>query len=151
MMRTIYLLSFTCLLTFAIVSCTEKKSAETQVQSNDTLTINNTDTIFNIVGKKVEVQYPNMTAEINYTSDSTLHWKTIADGKVAEGDETVIYKPVGNGLYFINWIEEDGITVSQVADFKNNKISVYMSYHDPKSKRGQRSADTFEGSLRLVK
>lgn len=149
-MKTIYFLSFISLFTLAEVSCSDKKTAESQTQSDAVPTVNNADTIFNIVGKKVEIQYPTMTAEVTYLSDSTLHWKTTIDGKVGEGDERVIYKPVGNGLYFINWIEKDGITVSQVADFKNNKISVYMSYHDHKSERGQRSADAFEGKLRLV-
>lgn len=148
-MKLTYLLSLTCAVLFIVASCTDKKEVN-NAPSQEMTASSTVDTVFNIVGKKVEIEYPIMSVEASYTSDSTLHWKTTRDGLVSEGDEQVTYKKVGNGLYFINWIEKDGITVSQVIDFNKKIISAFMSYHNPDSERGQRSGDAFEGKFRVV-
>ncbi|GAE85333.1 hypothetical protein JCM10512_3756 [Bacteroides reticulotermitis JCM 10512] len=89
-----------------------------------------------------------MKAEITYSSDSTLHWKTIDQQNVtAEGDEKMSVKQVGDSLFFINWIEQDGETVSQVVDLKKQIVTVFLSYHDPNSDSGQRAGIPFEGKL----
>ena len=105
-------------------------------------------TIYSIIGKHVRIEYPEMKAEITYSSDSTLHWKTInQQNVVAEGDEKMSIKQVGDSLFFINWIEQDGETVSQVVDLKKQIVTVFLSYHDPNSDRGQRTGIPFEGKL----
>ena len=43
---------------------------------------------YSLIGKKGKITFPEMKAEVNYTSDTTLHWKTTNNkGVVAEGDE----------------------------------------------------------------
>ena len=150
-MKIIYYFSILSVLVLTNISCADKKTEKTDnvqqtVQTED-LSLNS---VSSIIGRKIKVEYPTMQAEMTYTSDSTLHWKTIDNGIVAEGDENVAYKAIAKDMYFINWIENDGITVSQVVDFKKNIISVFMSYHDPKSVRGQRAGDLFEGKITIL-
>ena len=56
---------------------------------------------------------------------------------------------VGDSLFFINWIEQDGETVSQVVDFKKKTVTVFLSSHDENSNRGQRGSAFFVGNLKL--
>lgn len=126
-------------LAFALTSCSEKsvKAAENKVDES-----------FSLVGKHATIEYPEMKAEIQYLSDSTLHWKTTSlENEVHEATEKMSYKQVADGLFFVNWIEQDGITVSQVLDSKKGIVSVYLSFADKESDRGERSAIFMEGKV----
>lgn len=138
-------LSVVCFGLLFFISCTNSTENQKE-QKNDDLTSKE----YSLIGKYITVTYPEMRAEITYTSDSTLHWKTIQENnQIAEGDEKIDYKYVGDSLYFINWIEQDGVTVSQVVDFKHEKVTVFLSMHDDNSSRGQRGSVFFEGKLKL--
>jgi len=105
----------------------------------------------NIIGKEVLLTYPTMTAKVTYLSETQLHWQTTdGDGKVEEGTESLSYKRIGANKFFLNWIEQDGTTVSQVLYMDSKTIHVYMSYGDEATGRGGRSANFFEGKVQLV-
>ena len=89
---------------------------------------------------------------VNYISDSLLHWKTIdTTGRVTEGDEKVSYKKVTENLYFVNWIEKDGFTVSQVIDTESGTASAFWSFAKKTSKQGGRDYQFSEGTFRFDK
>ena len=143
-MRIINSLSVLIIVLLSISSCTNKADIQ-NITNQDKAPI----TEYSIAGKQVTVTYPGMKAEITYKSDSTLHWKTTTlDNQISEGDEKMNYKQIGDSLFFINWIEKDGITVSQVVDFRLNKVTVFLSLHDENSDRGQRGSTFFEGKLK---
>lgn len=99
-----------------------------------------------IIGKQAILTYPDFTAEVSYLTDSTLHWKSKnGEGKVAEGHEKVSYKRLNKTQFFLNWIEQDGVTVSQVIDPEQKKATSYVSFPDENSKRGNRTAMFIEG------
>lgn len=101
-----------------------------------------------LIGKKITASYPEMIAEIHYISETELHWKTLDhNNQTGEGNETISYQKVGKNLYFVNWIEKTGETVSQVIDLTNNTVSVFLSYQDDDSTQGKRGSIFFEGSL----
>lgn len=86
--------------------------------------------------------------EEKFLSDTTLHWKyTGPDGVSTESDEHITYRKIGNGLFFVNWIEKTGLTVSQVLDVKKGTAIAFTTLFDEKSDRGQRSSRFLEGSL----
>jgi hypothetical protein len=96
---------------------------------------------FSLIGKKGIITFPEMNAKVKYKSETSLHWKTTdINGNVAEGDETVSYQRLTDSLHFINWIEKDGWTVSQIIDTKEGTVKAYWSFADEKSERGQRSS-----------
>lgn len=104
-----------------------------------------------LVGKKVRLVYPTMTAKVSYLSENELHWQTTeADGAVAEGVENFIYKRIEGNIFFLNWIEADGTTVSQVLDWERKRIQVYLSYSDAEEGRGGRAGTYFEGDVELI-
>lgn len=106
----------------------------------------------NIIGKEVVLTYPTMTAKVKYLSEKQLHWQTTdKEGNVQEGTEDLSYKRIDGSKFFLNWIEEDGTTVSQILDLKAKNIDVYMSYTDSVKGRGGRTADFFSGKVELKK
>jgi Mlc titration factor MtfA (ptsG expression regulator) len=103
---------------------------------------------FSLIGKKGIISYPNMKAYVIYSSDSTLHWKTVDEkGVLNEGNEVIRYKRLNDNLHFLNWIEKDGFTVSQVIDTRNGTVKSFLSFNDDKSARGGRSAMFVDGKF----
>ena len=93
-----------------------------------------------------------MKAEVQYISASKLHWKTTdAKGAIAEGDEQYYYKALTENLHFLNWIEQDGFTVSQIIDTKNGTVKAYWSFADEKSDRGKRDSSFVDAKFDFVK
>jgi hypothetical protein len=98
-------------------------------------------TDYSLISKKGVITFPEMKGEVNYTSDTTLHWKTTDNkGIVLEGDEKISYQKLTENLHFLNWIEKDGWTVSQIIDTKNGTVKAFWSFNDDKSDRGKRSS-----------
>ena len=69
-----------CLLLCSLValiftSCSEKV---TKIEENKS------EEDFSLIGKQVTIEYPEMKAEIQYLSDSTLHWQTTNQQNVVE-------------------------------------------------------------------
>lgn len=101
-----------------------------------------------LVGREVTIEYPDMKADVTYLNDSTLHWSTIGEnGELAEGTEYMSYKNLGDNRFFINWIEQDGITVSQVVDANRGEVTAFISFNDEASSTGKRSATLMVGKL----
>lgn len=123
---------------FALFIACEKKEGQITSKTND----------YSIVGKKATITYPELKAEVFYISDSTLHWKTTDNaGNIAEGDEKINYNLLNENQFFINWIEIDGTTISQVIDTKSKKVITYLSYTDEESTRGKRAGIPIEGTF----
>lgn len=80
--------------------------------------------------------------------ESELEWKALA--MAAEGAHAVEKEPyssydLGDGKYMVNWIEESGLVVSQVADEKNGKVYAFMTWQDEKA-RGKRAELLYKGT-----
>jgi len=81
-----------------------------------------------------------------------LHWKfTDNKGAVTEGDEKIDYKRLTDNLHFLNWIEKDGWTVSQIIDTKEGSVKAFWSFTDENSKRGKRSSMFVDGKFEFIK
>lgn len=105
------------------------------------------DTTETLVGKTAKITYPDFSAEVQYLNDSTLHWKAVdKTGKTNEGTEHISYRQLNTHLYFLNWIEKDGLTVSQVINTKDGEVDAFLSYKDDKSAAG-RAAQFLKGKF----
>lgn len=117
-----------------------EKTADAEVSSTE------------IIGKVGEISFPEFKVEETFVSDSVLHWKIRGDkDSITESNEKISYKKLNDNLFFISWIEKTGLTVSQVLDTKNGTATAFVSRHDEKSDRGQRSSNFFQGKLELKK
>ncbi|MEU2869516.1 MoaF N-terminal domain-containing protein [Streptomyces olivoreticuli] len=69
----------------------------------------------------------------SYSADGkTLDWTALAgpmEGK--SGQEKLTVREVGEGLYFVNWVEASGMTVSHVMDLRTKTVSIYWTYGTP--------------------
>ena len=78
---------------------------------------------YELIGQRVQLLYEGgMKAEVQYLNDTTLHRKTTVNGSVAEEQNTMVQRRIDNSRFFVNWIENDGTTASQVIDFKELKL-----------------------------
>ncbi|RSS80371.1 MoaF N-terminal domain-containing protein [Streptomyces sp. WAC06614] len=65
-----------------------------------------------------------------YSADgTTLSWQAL-EGPMAghSGQERLSVRAVGEGLYFVNWVEASGMTVSHVMDLHHATVSIYWTY-----------------------
>lgn len=137
--------------TFLFSACKNNKEQKT---SDQPIVLEQSDTVnnYSLIGKKAFLAYPEFKAEVSYLTDSTLHWKTIyPDGKIEHGDEKVFLKKINDHQYFLNWIEETGLSISQVIDVKAGTVTAFGTYADEKSLRGKRSSMNLEGTFEFVK
>ena len=144
MKKSIYLFAFA----IALISCNNSKQ-ETKIQGQNSDKVIETE---QLIGNSGKITFPEMTAEVKYVNDSTLHWKTTdSKGIVAEGDEKMDYEKLTDNLHFLNWIEKDGWTVSQIIDTKKGTVKAYWSFADEKSIRGKRTSMFVDGKFEFVK
>lgn len=105
-----------------------------------------------LIGSNGKITFPEMSAEVKYVNESTLHWKTTdSKGVVLEGDEKMDYQKLTDNLHFLNWIEKDGWTVSQIIDTKKGTVKAFWSFADEKSLRGKRTSMFVDGKFEFVK
>lgn len=125
------------------ISCNYKNQTTTEEKQEEK---------YLLIGKKGTINFPEMKAEVSYPNDSTLHWKTIdKEGKVGEGDEKMVYKKLSDHLHFLNWIEKDGFTVSQIIDTKEGTVKAFWSFADEKSESGKRASMLVDGKFEFTK
>jgi phenolic acid decarboxylase len=81
-----------------------------------------------LIGKTFQYDYGKGGAyEVHFASSTAMTWRRVKGQGVGEGAiETYQIQRVGQNIYFINWIERDGLCVSQVLDLNANKITVSL-------------------------
>jgi hypothetical protein len=104
-----------------------------------------------LIGRNGKITFPEITALVQYRSETSLHWKTVdAKGIEAEAAEDLHYQMLAPHLHFLNWIEKDGWTVSQIIDTSQGTVKAFWSFADERSPRGQRSAIFIDGRFEFV-
>ncbi len=87
--------------------------------------------------------------QIDYLGNNKLRWTSLKernDGAPSSGVESFSYREIAEDVYFINWIEEGGLVVSQIADFKNMVVTAYMTWEELEA-RGSRAFLLHSGTL----
>lgn len=93
-----------------------------------------------LIGRIGKITYPGFQAEVHYINDSTIHWKTVdTKGAVSEETEHIAYKKLDDHLFFLNWMEESGLTVSQVINTKDQEVTAYLTYKDATVSAGRKT------------
>ena len=104
---------------------------------------------YELIGQRVQLLYDGgMKAEVQYLNDTTLHRKTTVNGSVAEERNTMVQRRIDNSRFFVNWIENDGTTASQVIDFKEKTVTVFLTFTGPD---GKRNSQLLTGRLELLR
>lgn len=135
------------ILSIVVSACKNKQKEE---EKSDTK-IELPSSTYTLIGKRAILNYPDMSVEVTYLSDSTLHWsQTDVDNNKTEDTEKIKYIQLNESQFFLNWIEKDGFTVSQVIDLKSNKVNAYLSFEDQESDRGKRTSQFLEGTVKIL-
>lgn len=102
-----------------------------------------------LIGHMATLSYPGLTANVKYLNDSTIYWKTTDEkDSVAEGTNRMVVKKIDGTKFFVNWIEKDGTTVSQIIDLEKKTVEAFLTFDDAK---GKRIAQTLEGTFEVDK
>ncbi|MBO1578046.1 MoaF N-terminal domain-containing protein [Bacillus sp. XF8] len=82
------------------------------------------------IGRKVKVSYENgLVFQVTYLSETKLRWEALEGPKKGEfGEETITSMEVAPGIYFLNWVEEDGLTISQILNLHEMKLNTFMTF-----------------------
>ena len=123
-------------LAFVVASCNCQKG-ECEKKENSV----------SLIGKKAKLTYPNMVAEVNYLNDSTIYWKTTAaNDSVSEEKDLLKIEKIDDDKFFVNWIENDGTTVSQIIDLEEKTVKAFLTFEDGS---GKRISQMLEGKYEL--
>ena len=83
----------------------------------------------NFVGRRLHFAYDSgIEIDAHYVSDSELRWKAAAGPAAGQsGTEEIMAAEVAPEIFFISWIEESGMTLSQVLDLKEMRVMSYIT------------------------
>jgi phenolic acid decarboxylase len=97
------------------------------------------------VGKKILLHYDNGPEIVgNYTSPSEVNWEALSGpAKGMKGTERIQAVEVASDIYFINWLESSGTSVSQILDFNNSTMVAYTTYDSDKGRQQTLGKGTF--------
>ena len=104
-------------------------------------------------GKQLEVKYETgANYRMTYLSENELKWEALSE--VAEGEATTGTEPywayeVAEGIYHIDWIEQDGMTAAQTVDFNKLQATAFLTWGD-ESERGGRGKILMHGTITVI-
>jgi phenolic acid decarboxylase len=81
-------------------------------------------------GKKVLIRYKSgLEVKAHYKNATTLEWEALTgDSKGMKGTEKIHALEVAPNVFFINWLENSGVTVSQVLDLNKFVVSSFVTF-----------------------
>ena len=97
------------------------------------------------VGKTIRIKYGSgLEVEAHYETTAQLHWKCLAGPAIGQsGTETIQCRTIREGLYFVNWVEKSGTTVSNLLDFFENRVAAFVTYDAGSGRQGMLDSGLF--------
>lgn len=89
-----------------------------------------------LIGKKLRFDYDSGLQVIGHYSESTeVTWEALTGpAKGTTGRESVNMAEVAPNIFFVNWVEESGTTVSQVLDLDRSRATAFVTFDTPKGR-----------------
>ena len=117
------------------------EQAPSPVQSTDTT----------LIGKRLSLHFPTNSSTVEYISDSHLFWSSCdsVHGH-KEGEDNYHAVRIGSSVFFVNWVEDDGTTVSQVLDLKARTCQAFITSNVYSRDRTLRSTSVLSGSIEKI-
>lgn len=145
-----YLACSLIILTALFASCRGKTtSARTGAATHPSSSIQDSDTV--LVGKRIYLSFPGNESVIEYVSAQHLYWssKDSVHG-YKEGEDRYHALQIEPHVFFVNWAEADGTTVTQVLDLKKRTCQAFISSDVYSHKRNQRQTQVLSGLINRV-
>ena len=146
-MRLLTLCSLTASLLFT--ACQRSDTAQKATGEQANAPVQSTDTT--LVGKRLYLNFPTNSSTVEYISDDHLFWSSrdsVHGHK--ESEDTYHAVRIGSSVFFVNWVEADGTTVSQVLDLKARTCQAFITSNVYSRDRTLRSTSVLSGSIEKI-
>lgn len=146
-MRLLTLCSLTASLLFT--ACQRSDTAQKATGEQANAPVQATDTT--LIGKRLHLKFPTNSSTVEYLSDSHLFWSSrdSVHGR-KEGEDIYHAVRIGSSVFFVNWVEDDGTTVSQVLDLKERTCQTFLTSNIFSKKRDKRVTVVLSGSIEKI-
>lgn len=145
-MRLLTLYSLTASLFFT--ACHSSNSAH-KASHEQAAPIQATDTT--LVGKRLHLHFPTNSSTVEYISDDHLFWSSRDSVHgYKEGEDTYHAVRIDSSVFFVNWVETDGTTVSQVLDLKEHTCQTFLTSNIFSKKKDKRVTVVLSGTIEKI-
>ena len=102
-----------------------------------------------LVGKKLFLDYESGLQVIgDYTRPAEVWWEAITGpAKGSRGTESVNAAEIAPGIFFVNWVEKSGTTVSQVLDLNKFLVIAFVTFDTPQGRQSMFDRGTLTEQL----
>lgn len=145
-MRLLTLYTLTASLFFT--ACHSSDSAH-KASHEQAAPIQATDTT--LVGKRLHLHFPTNSSTVEYISDDHLFWSSRDSVHgYKEGEDTYHAVRIDSSVFFVNWVEADGTTVSQVLDLKEHTCQTFLTSNIFSKKKDKRVTVVLSGTIEKI-
>ena len=104
-----------------------------------------------LVGKRLHLHFPTNSSTVEYISDDHLFWSSRDSVHgYKEGEDTYHAVRIDSSVFFVNWVEADGTTVSQVLDLKEHTCQTFLTSNIFSKKKDKRVTVVLSGSIEKI-
>jgi phenolic acid decarboxylase len=84
----------------------------------------------NFIGRKIIIRYESgLEVKAHYKSATELTWEALTGpSKGMSGNETIYSSEVAPNVFFISWLENNGVSVSNVLDLNNRQVTAFVTF-----------------------
>ena len=148
-MRTRYLLCLLGLLGLFNACSSGSGSKQHQTQQAHHENIQTADTT--LVGKRLYLEFDSNSSVVEYLSSRHLFWSSRDSVHgYKEGEDNYHAVRIGLHVFFVNWVESDGTTVSQVLDLKERTCQAFLTSHVYSGRDVNRGTVTLSGKITRI-
>ena len=104
-----------------------------------------------LVGKRLHLHFPTNSSTVEYISDDHLFWSSRDSiHGYKEGEDTYHAVRIDSSVFFVNWVEADGTTVSQVLDLKEHTCQTFLTSNIFSKKKDKRVTVVLSGTIEKI-
>lgn len=140
---------FTLAAALSLLTACSGDSSGTKTSQEDAPPVQTTDTT--LVGKRLHLRFPENVSTVEYLSHKHLFWRSkdsVHGSKEGEDNYSVIR--IGASVFFVNWVEADGTTVSQVLDLKEHTCQTFLTSNIFSKKKDKRVTVVLSGTIEKI-
>ena len=146
-MRLLSLCSLTASL--IVTSCHSSDTSQKAHSEQAPSPVQSTDTT--LIGKRLYLNFPTNSSTVEYISDDHLFWSSrdsVHGHK--ESEDTYHAVRIDSSVFFVNWVEADGTTVSQVLDLKARTCQAFITSNVFSKKKDKRVTVVLSGTIEKI-
>ena len=140
---------FTLAAALSLLTACSGDSSGTKTSQEDAPPVQTTDTT--LVGKRLHLRFPDNFSTVEYLSHKHLFWRSkdsVHGSK--EGEDNYSAIRIGKSVFFINWVEDDGTTVSQVLDLSERTCQAFITSNVYSRNQTSRSTSVLSGTIEKI-